>query len=50
MADHGEVEYATASGNDMGAHEATYLTFLGLVKWHIIVIVAIVILMAFFLT
>ena len=24
MADHGEVEYATADGNDYAEHEATY--------------------------
>lgn len=28
MADHGKVEYATAPGNDMPAHEETYTTFL----------------------
>jgi hypothetical protein len=50
MADHGKVEYATASGNDMAAHESTYRFFLGLVKWNIIVIVAILILMGIFLT
>jgi hypothetical protein len=27
MADHGEVEYATAEGNDVPAHEATYEDF-----------------------
>src|ERR1700685_2546640 len=27
MADHGEVEYATATGNDYPAHEQTYETF-----------------------
>jgi hypothetical protein len=27
MADHGEVEYATAEGNDLPAHEATYEDF-----------------------
>lgn len=30
MADHGEVEYATADGNDYPAHEATYEGFLHL--------------------
>jgi len=34
MADHGQVEYATAEGNDLAVHEATYrnfvqLTFIG---------------------
>jgi hypothetical protein len=27
MADHGQVEYATATGNDLPAHESTYKTF-----------------------
>lgn len=27
MAEHGEVQYATATGNDLPAHEATYETF-----------------------
>ena len=27
MADHGEVEYATAEGNDLPAHEANYESF-----------------------
>jgi Bacterial aa3 type cytochrome c oxidase subunit IV len=30
MADHGKVEYATATGNDMSAHEATYKGFVQL--------------------
>ena len=30
MADHGEVEYATAEGNDLAAHEATYQNFVQL--------------------
>jgi hypothetical protein len=50
MADHGEVEYATATGNDYAEHEATYRFFLRLVKVNITVIVAILILMAIFLT
>jgi hypothetical protein len=50
MADHGEVEYATATGNDYAEHEATYRFFLRLVKVNIVVIVAILILMAIFLT
>ena len=50
MADHGEVEYATATGNDYPAHEATYSFFIKLVKWSIIVIVLILIGMAAFLT
>jgi hypothetical protein len=31
MADHGPVEYATAEGNDLPAHEATYENFTHLV-------------------
>jgi hypothetical protein len=27
MADHGQVEYATATGNDLPAHESTYKNF-----------------------
>jgi hypothetical protein len=50
MADHGEVEYATATGNDYAAHEATYRGFLTLLKVGIVVVAAIVILMAIFLT
>jgi hypothetical protein len=30
MADHGTVEYATATGNDLPAHEATYERFVHL--------------------
>ena len=30
MADHGEVEYATADGNDLPEHEATYESFVQL--------------------
>ena len=33
MADHGEVEYATADGNDYAEHEATYNFFISLTKW-----------------
>jgi hypothetical protein len=49
MADHGEVEYATATGNDIAAHEATYRTFINLVKVVLGVIVVILILMAYFI-
>jgi len=49
MADHGSIEYSTAAGNDYEAHEQTYLFFLNLVKWNVIVIVAILVLMAYFL-
>ena len=33
MADHGEIQYSTAEGNDMPAHEAAYAAFLACV-WH----------------
>jgi len=49
MAEHGTVEYSTASGNDYEEHERSYVFFLQLVKWNLIVIVAILILMAYFL-
>jgi Bacterial aa3 type cytochrome c oxidase subunit IV len=49
MADHGEVQYATATGNDYAAHEQTYRNFITLVKVSLTVVVAIVILMAYFL-
>lgn len=49
MAQHGEVEYASAPGNDYAEHERTYRLFVGLVKWHVYVIVAILALMAYFL-
>lgn len=50
MAEHGELEYATASGNDMPAHERTYSAFITLVKVGVAVVAAILILMAYFLT
>ena len=50
MADHGEVAYTTADGNDYVAHEATYLGFLGLVKYGTISVIILVALMAIFLT
>jgi hypothetical protein len=49
MADHGEVEYATAEGNDYPAHEQTYESFLTLVKFVVITVVIIVVGMAYFL-
>ena len=49
MSDHGEVEYATATGNDLAAHEATYRNFITLVKVCTLTVVVIVILMAYFL-
>jgi hypothetical protein len=50
MADHGEVEYATATGNDYPAHEQTYRNFIMLLKVVMATVAAIVILMAIFLT
>jgi Bacterial aa3 type cytochrome c oxidase subunit IV len=49
MADHGELEYATATGNDYPAHEQTYLNFVKLVKVVLATVVVILILMAYFL-
>jgi hypothetical protein len=49
MADHGDVEYATATGNDYAAHERTYDNFITLVKVTIAVVVVIVVLLAYFL-
>ena len=50
MADHSEVAYTTADGNDYAAHEATYEGFVRLVKYGTSVIALILILMAIFLT
>ena len=49
MADHSEVAYTTADGNDYAAHEATYEGFIRLVKYGTSVIALILILMAIFL-
>jgi hypothetical protein len=49
MADHAEVEYATATGNDYPAHEQTYRTFISLTKTLIAIIVVIVVGLAYFL-
>lgn len=50
MADHKEIAYTTAEGNDYPSHEQMYDTFLTLVKWGSIVVVTIIAGMAFFLT
>jgi hypothetical protein len=50
MADHNEIAYTTADGNDYPAHEATYEGFIRLVKFGTITVAAIVALMAIFLT
>jgi hypothetical protein len=48
MADHGEVEYAIAEGNDYPAHEGMYRSFVTLVKVGIITVAIIIILLAYF--
>jgi hypothetical protein len=50
MADHGEVQYATATGNDYAAHEQTYRGFITMVKVGMAIVITIVVLMAIFLT
>jgi len=50
MAEHRELEYASATGNDLPAHEQTYRNFVTLVKAGITVVVLILIVMAIFLT
>ena len=50
MADHGELEYASATGNDYAAHEEMYRNFITLVKVVLGIVVTILILMAIFLT
>ena len=49
MADHAEVEYATATGNDYAEHEKTYQFFLNLTKYGLMVIILLLIGMAYFL-
>jgi hypothetical protein len=49
MADHSEVAYSTADGNDYEAHEATYEGFIMLVKYGSATVALILILMAYFL-
>ena len=46
MADHSEVAYTTADGNDYPAHEQTYEGFIMLVKYGTVAVVVIVALMA----
>ena len=50
MSAHNETAYTTADGNDYPAHEQTYEGFIVLVKWGTISVIAIVALMAIFLT
>ncbi len=49
MADHSEVAYTTADGNDYKAHEETYEGFIMLDKYGSIAIAIILALMAYFL-
>ena len=48
MADHSEVAYTTADGNDYPAHEQTYEGFIMLVKYGTAAVIFIVALMAYF--
>jgi Bacterial aa3 type cytochrome c oxidase subunit IV len=50
MAEHNEVAYTTADGNDYVAHEQTYEGFIKLVKYGSAAVVLILIMMAIFLT
>ncbi|WP_298253847.1 aa3-type cytochrome c oxidase subunit IV [Bradyrhizobium sp.] len=49
MANHSEVAYTTADGNDYEAHEQTYEGFIKLVKYGTSAVIVLVILMAIFL-
>jgi hypothetical protein len=49
MANHNEVAYTTADGNDYPAHEQTYEGFIMLVKFGSIAVAIILALMAYFL-
>jgi hypothetical protein len=49
VANHGEVAYTTADGNDYPAHEATYEGFIKLVKYGTAAVIVILALMAIFL-
>jgi hypothetical protein len=49
MADHSEVAYSTADGNDYVAHEQTYEGFIKLVKYGTASVIVILVLMAIFL-
>lgn len=48
MADHGKVEYATATGNDYAEHEGTYLNVMKLTKVGTVAILAIVVALGIF--
>jgi hypothetical protein len=49
MAEHGAVEFATATGNDYAEHEKTYRAFLQLTKWGTGAVIVVLVLMAVFL-
>jgi len=50
MDDHGQLQYATATGNDYQGHEQMYHPFVTLTKSAVAVIAVILILMVIFLT
>jgi aa3 type cytochrome c oxidase subunit IV len=50
MAEHNEVSYTTADGNDYEAHEQTYEGFIMLVKYGSASVIFILAMMAIFLT
>ena len=50
MADHSEVAYTTADGNDYAAHDQTYEGFIKLVKYGTGAVIFILAMMAIFLT
>ena len=50
MAEHNEVSYTTADGNDYLAHEQTYEAFIKLVKYGSAAVIFIVAMLAIFLT
>lgn len=50
MAEHNEVAYTTADGNDYAAHEQTYEGFIMLVKYGTAGVVFVIAMMAIFLT
>lgn len=50
MAEHNEVAYTTADGNDYQAHEQTYEGFIMLVKYGTVAVIFILAMMAIFLT
>ena len=50
MAEHNEMAYTTADGNDYAAHEETYEGFIMLVKYGTGAVVVVLLMMAYFLT